>query len=192
MPRNASCDRQQDCNDMEIMHPSSPRCNSVVNVHQLSPLSNPPSISGASFSSKTRDHTHIPHSLLSQRSSRSISGGSLSRRSSPITPMTKLGETKSQLCLESDSRLHDILEDETPDMLKEASTPIKSVKASSPKQKRVSPPQSHLRELGSSSSGGLRSGRKFILKAVPSFPPLTPCIDSKRNDHADSGTSTRK
>ncbi|KAF7830270.1 protein tesmin/TSO1-like CXC 2 [Senna tora] len=172
MSRNAS----YDCNNVEIMNPSSPRCNSVV-----------PSKSSAPFSSKTRDQTHIPHSILPQGSSRSVSGGSLRWRSSPITPMTKLGETKSQQRLESDSKFHDI-----PDMLKEASTPVKSVKASSPKQKRVSPPHGHLRELGSSSSGGLRSGRKFILKAVPSFPPLTPCIDSKRNDHEDSGTSTCK
>ncbi|XP_054796275.1 uncharacterized protein LOC129301701 [Prosopis cineraria] len=175
MIRNASNDRQQDIN-MEIMDQSSPRCNSVAKVGQLA-ISNSQSMSSASFSTKTRDQTHIP---------RVLSGGSLRWRSSPITPMTKSGETKSLQCLESGSRLYDILEDETPEMLKEASTPIKSVKTSSPKQKRVSPPHSHLRELGSSSSGGLRSGRKFILKAVPSFPPLTPCIVSKTNDHGNS------
>lgn len=182
MLRNASNDWQQDCNSVEITDQSSPRCSSDANVHELT-HSNSQSMSSASLSSKTRDQTHVRHVL---------SGGSLRWRSSPITPMTKLGETKSQKCLESGSRLYDILEDETPDMLKEASTPVKSVKASSPKQKRVSPPQSNLRELGSGSSGGLRSGRKFILKAVPSFPPLTPCMDSKRNDHEDSGTSTSK
>ncbi|KAF2303868.1 hypothetical protein GH714_023989 [Hevea brasiliensis] len=70
-------------------------------------------------------------------------------------------------------------EDDTPEILKEASTPVTSVKASSPNKKRVSPPHKHIQDLRSSSSGGLKSGRKFILKAVPSFPPLTPCIDSK-------------
>lgn len=30
------------------------------------------------------------------------------------------------------------------------------------------------RELRSNSSGGLRSGRKFILQDVPCLPPLTP------------------
>ncbi|XP_028779281.1 CRC domain-containing protein TSO1 [Neltuma alba] len=179
MIRNASYDRQQDSNNMETTDQSSPRCNSVAKGGQLI-ISNSQSISGASFSTKTRDQTHIPLVL---------SGGSLRWRSSPITPMTKLGETKSLQCLESDSRLYDILEDETPELLKEASTPIKSVKTSSPKQKRVSPPHSHLRELGSSSSGGLRTGRKFILKAVPSFPPLTPCIASKANDHEKSENS---
>lgn len=174
--RNASYEWQQ-ASKQEMMDQSSTRCDSVAKVDHLA-ISNSQSMSNDSFSTKTKDQTHIM---------RILSGGSLRWRSSPITPMTKLGETKSLQCLESDSKLPDILEDETPEVLKEASTPTKSVKTSSPKQKRVSPPHSHLRGLGSSSSGGLRIGRKFILKAVPSFPPLTPCITSKaNNDHETS------
>nr|XP_027189568.1 protein tesmin/TSO1-like CXC 2 isoform X2 [Cicer arietinum] len=120
---------------------------------------------------------------------RQLSGGSLRwHSSSPITPSANFGD-------ESNGKLFDILEDETPDVLKETSTPIKSVKANSPIHKRVSPPQSHLLRIGSSSSGGgLRSGRKFILQSVPSFPPLTPCADSKVNcnSNEDSSNNAKK
>jgi hypothetical protein len=129
-----------------------------------------------------------PYQLSNRCDIRQLSGGSLRwRGSSPITPSANLDD-------ESDGKLFDIIEDETPDVLKEASTPIKSVKANSPIQKRVSPPQSHLLRIGSSSSGGLKSGRKFILQSVPSFPPLTPCADSKVlcNGNEDSGNSTDK
>lgn len=82
--------------------------------------------------------------------------------------MTRLSGTKSRQGVgHSGSEFDDILENETP------------VVVSSPNKKRVSPPHGHIHELGSGSSGGLRSGRKFILKSVPSFPPLTPCIDSR-------------
>lgn len=125
---------------------------------------------------------------------RQISGSSLRWRSSPITPKTNLCETQ-HLQGGEHNRLFDSLEDETPDVLKEASTPTKSVKANSPIQKRVSPPHSrHVLRIGSSSSGGLKNGRKFILQAVPSFPPLTPCVDSKVNcnGNEDSDKSARK
>ncbi|KAK4277150.1 hypothetical protein QN277_015192 [Acacia crassicarpa] len=178
---NASRDWPQDGNNIEVTDQSSPRFKSVAKVGQHT-ISHSQSMFSASLSTKSRDQTHIPRVLC---------GGSLRWRTSPITPMTKLGETKSLQCLESNSRLYDILEDETPEMLKEASTPMKSVKTSSPKQKRVSPPHGHLSELGSGSSGGLRSGRKFILKAVPSFPPLTPCITSKENGHENSENSNQ-
>lgn len=71
---------------------------------------------------------------------------------------------------------YDISDDDTPKILKESLTELNKVKVRSPNKKRISPPRIRLHELGSSS---LKSGRKFILKAVPSFPPLTPCIDSK-------------
>lgn len=69
-------------------------------------------------------------------------------------------------------------DDDTPEILGETSYPSKVVKVSSPNKKRVSPPQSRSR-LRSSSPTGLRNGRKFILHAVPSFPPLTPYHTSK-------------
>ena len=186
----ASFDWQVDCNNVDIMDQSSPD-NSVVNILQVTPLSNPESMSsGSLYTSSTKEGTNIPQSR-SQGCIRQLSGGSLCWRSSPNTPRTRLGEKHLQ-SLDSESRLFDIMEDETPDILKEGLTPIKSVKANSPNQKRVSPPHSHLRGLGSSSSGGFRSGRKFILKSVPSFPPLTPCVDSKGNNNEDLGNSGSK
>ncbi|BBG99044.1 Tesmin/TSO1-like CXC domain-containing protein, partial [Prunus dulcis] len=73
---------------------------------------------------------------------------------------------------------YDIPYDDTPEILEETSNPTKVVRASSPNQKRVSPPQSRYR-LRERSPTGLRSGRKFILQAMPSFPPLTPHRNSK-------------
>jgi len=43
------------------------------------------------------------------------------------------------------------------------------------------------RELRSSSSGGLRSGSKFILQDFPSFPPLTPYCKSQAGIHQNDG-----
>ncbi|OIW09275.1 hypothetical protein TanjilG_01246 [Lupinus angustifolius] len=174
----------------------SPTCNSAADV--LTPVSSYPP-EPISFSAITKESADIPQSRLSHAPIRHLSGGSLRWRSSPNTPRTRISETKYvDQSLESDSRrLFDILEDETPDILKEVSTPTNPVKANSPNQKRVSPPHghSHLRGLGlSSSGGGLKSGRKFILKAVPSFPPLTPCADSKGNDddHENLGNCSSK
>ncbi|XP_027333149.1 protein tesmin/TSO1-like CXC 2 [Abrus precatorius] len=181
----APYDSQIDCSNMNTVDQSSPN-NSGVILPQLIPVSNPESMSCASSSSsRTFERTNIPQSLLSQGSFRQLPGGSLRWRSSPVTPTTRAGETQYLQCPESDSRLFDILENDTPDILKEASTPITSVKVNSPTQKRVSPPQSHHHGIGSNSSGGLRSGRKFILQAVPPFPPLTPCVDSKGNSDED-------
>ncbi|ESW33219.1 hypothetical protein PHAVU_001G052500 [Phaseolus vulgaris] len=68
----------------------------------------------------------------------------------------------------------------------EASTLMTSVEVNSPSQKRVSPPQSGL------VSGGLRGGRRIILQSVPSFPPLSSCVDSKSNNNEDLGNSQSK
>ncbi|XP_050363583.1 protein tesmin/TSO1-like CXC 2 isoform X2 [Argentina anserina] len=121
-------------------------------------------------SEKSDNHMDTSHCL---------SGISLHSRSSPVTPMHPLGEMKSFQGFDSEKGHHDVLQDDTPEILKDTSNPIKSVKVSSPNKKRVSPPHSLNLELGTSTSGSLRSGRKFILRAVPSFPPLTPCIGSK-------------
>lgn len=58
-------------------------------------------------------------------------------------------------------------EDETPAILKGNVSPINSVKATSPNQKRVSPPQ-----FGTRLSPNHKGGRKLILKSIPSFPSL--------------------
>ncbi|KAI8547546.1 hypothetical protein RHMOL_Rhmol07G0204500 [Rhododendron molle] len=85
-------------------------------------------------------------------------------RNTPFTPVAQFSRTQLIRAVDYDEKLHDVLEDDMPDILKDDSTPLKVVKVSSPNKKRVSPP---------------RSSRKFILQAVPSFPPLTPRIDSK-------------
>lgn len=113
---------------------------------------------------------------------RNISSSSyLKWRSSPVSPMTQFGGTKLLEVTDFDHRLYSMLDDETPEILKETPPLPNAVKVSSPNKKRVSPPHhGHGSSVGSSSSAaGLRSGRKFILQAVPSFPPLTPTIDSE-------------
>lgn len=70
------------------------------------------------------------------------------------------------------------MQDDTTDIMEDAPASINTVKVISPSKKRVSPPHRQV-QLSSSSSNAVRTGRKFILKAVPSFPPLTPCIKSK-------------
>lgn len=174
-----SCCEGRDYSDTDIVDQFSSR-NSLVGLCDFPPVPGFPSMAVASSgSSRATDCTNVSRLQLCPRSGNLSSGGSLRWRSSPVTPMTQLGGTKSLQALDCDSRLSGIMEDDTPEILKDVSTPIKSVKVSSPSHKRVSPPHGHANELRSSSSGALKSGRKFILKAVPSFPPLTPCIDSK-------------
>ncbi|KAL6980179.1 hypothetical protein U1Q18_021825 [Sarracenia purpurea var. burkii] len=102
----------------------------------------------------------------------------LANPSYPITPVAQFDATKFQ-AVDTNEKLNGILDDDMPDILKDNSIPLNVVKVSSPNKKRISPPRSSLQELGSGSSIGLRSGRKFILQAVPSFPSLTPCTVSK-------------
>ncbi|KAF9681212.1 hypothetical protein SADUNF_Sadunf06G0201900 [Salix dunnii] len=171
--------QELDYNITEITGEFSPQFDGLADFSDHTPLLNPSSIMMASSaSSKTRDKANVSQPQVYPGSARLSSGSSLCWRSSPITPMTRLGETKNE-AQDSDCGLCDILEDDTPELLKDSSAPITSVKSSSPNKKRVSPPQSHIQESQSSSSAGLKSGRKFILKSVPSFPPLTPCLDSK-------------
>lgn len=171
--------QELDYNSTEMTGQFSPQFDGLADFSDQTPLLNPSSIMMASSaSSKTQDKANDSQPQVYPGSARLSPGSSLCWRSSPITPMTRLGETKNQ-AQESDCGLCDILEDDTPEILKDSSAPVTSVKSSSPNKKRVSPPQSHTREFQSSSSAGLKSGRKFILKSVPSFPPLTPCLDSK-------------
>ncbi|KAM3282178.1 hypothetical protein P3S67_025823 [Capsicum chacoense] len=102
-------------------------------------------------------------------------------RNSPMTPMTQFdGSGMNVLELLDSNKKPYVMEDDTPEILKESSIPQNGVKVNSPNKKRISPPHRHLNELGATSSGGgLKTGRKFILRAVPSFPPLTPCIECK-------------
>ncbi|XP_010519933.1 PREDICTED: protein tesmin/TSO1-like CXC 2 isoform X2 [Tarenaya hassleriana] len=97
---------------------------------------------------------------------------------------TPTGCSSTSLCTSptfgSGSGVFNVREDGyTHEILTDASMAIKPVKVCSPSRKRVSPPRSCLSQAGSSSSVPLRSGRKFILKALPPFPPLTPCVENK-------------
>ncbi|KAA8521532.1 hypothetical protein F0562_012205 [Nyssa sinensis] len=175
-----SCHQELDYDIAETVDEFSPRCDGIANICRLTMLPDPPTMAMASLTStKKRDWENVSRDQLCPGGDHFSSVSSLRWRSSPITPMPQLGSAKLLQVLDSDNKLYDILEDDTPEILKDTSTPLSAMKVSSPNKKRVSPPHGRLHEHGSSSSAGLRSGRKFILQAVPSFPPLTPCIDLK-------------
>ncbi|PIA42520.1 hypothetical protein AQUCO_02000165v1 [Aquilegia coerulea] len=154
----------------------SPRWDGFEDICDLTPLPQTSSKAKAILSpSNSRDSGKV--SQIQLQGSVRLSG-SLRWRSSPITPTPQLGESKLRQEPDSDVGCA-ILEDDTPDILKDTHTPIKTVKASSPNQKRVSPPHNHLHNLRSSPSPGLKSGRKFVLQSISSFPPLTPYSDPK-------------
>ncbi|XP_047944434.1 uncharacterized protein LOC125191020 isoform X2 [Salvia hispanica] len=111
--------------------------------------------------------------------SAACSRSSLVWRGSPITPMAEFSGNKVLQEDEFEFGLSNTVQDDTPEILKDSPTPLNTVKANSPNKKRVSPPHDQPPEYTSSTSADLRTASKFILKAVPSFPPLTPCIDSK-------------
>ncbi|GAB2269193.1 hypothetical protein Dimus_004122 [Dionaea muscipula] len=75
------------------------------------------------------------------------------------------------------------ISNEIPKMLKDPSTPIKSVKISSPNKKRISPPHINKNQLGSNSLGGLRS-KRLLMQAVP-----PPCINSKQQTSVNKSES---
>ncbi|XP_065850224.1 protein tesmin/TSO1-like CXC 2 [Euphorbia lathyris] len=170
--------QEMDYNVSEMMDQFSPRGNALADICDLTSSQNSIATLASSASSNTKGCVSGSRLQLCSGSSQFSSGRSLRWRSSPITPMPQLGETKNQ-DHDSDSGLYDILGDETPEILKEASTPIPSLKATSPNKKRVSPPHNHVHGIRPSSAVGLRSGRKFILTAISSSPSLTPCDQSK-------------
>lgn len=101
--------------------------------------------------------------------------------SSQMTSVVPSGQNKPPVDLDSGSRCYNISEDDDmPEILKEHSISFSEGRVRSPNKKRVSPPYNRFGELRSgSSSTGLRGGRKFILKAVSSFPPIAPCTNLK-------------
>lgn len=70
-------------------------------------------------------------------------------------------------------------DDETPRILRETASPLGGVKISSPNKKRVSPPHY---DMGSSPNR--KSGRRLILRSIPSLPSLAifPASDPPEND----------
>ncbi|XP_052210666.1 CRC domain-containing protein TSO1-like isoform X2 [Diospyros lotus] len=184
------------CSNVETVGDLSPQYSGLANLCDLSMLPNPPSMAiDYSASTTTSDWTITSRDQFSPGNGHFSSLSSLRWQSPSVTPVSKFGGIKLLQSFDSNEKLNNILEDDTPELLKDTSSPANSVKVSSPNKKRVSPPHSRLHELGSSSSAaGLRNGRKFILRAVPSFPPLTPSIDSKDtsshgiNDRQESST----
>ncbi|RWW14661.1 hypothetical protein GW17_00021552 [Ensete ventricosum] len=156
----------------------SPGWDGFPDICNFSPLPYPPpSNDGASVSFKTKE-PKILHTRLFQGSS--LVGTPLCWHSSPVTPLPQFGKSKILSEPDSDNGPNKSVEDDAPEVLKDPCSPIKAVMASSPKQKRVSPPKRLFQETRSSSSSGLKSGRKFILQSVPSFPPLTPYSKNSR------------
>lgn len=185
---SGSFNQVADNNDAEneTVDEFSPRRDSLLNLCRLTPISSPRMKAGSSSeSSKAMDNictSIIPAFPVSNH----LAGNSRRWHCSPVTPATQLVGAKSCEDPMSDVGLSAILGDDTPEVLKDNPTAAKSVKVSSPSRKRVSPPHNHLHGLNTSSSVALKSGRKFILKAVPAFPPLTPCIGSKGSSGENS------
>lgn len=93
--------------------------------------------------------------------------GSLSLLRSPATPMAQSSASRHLKVIDLDGEPSNTMQDDTPDILKDSHAPHNAVKSSSPNKKRVSPPHAPRHGPGLSLNG-LRTGRKFILKAIPS------------------------
>ncbi|WCJ40616.1 Tesmin/TSO1-like CXC domain-containing protein [Euphorbia peplus] len=122
------------------------------------------------FPSKWEEFPNISLSPLSYQSNVSHNGSSLwsstaiSRQdtSSDLTPHLHGRKVLSEI--NTDSIFYNILEG---DSIPNTSTPWKQVQASSPNQKRLSPPQFQAQDLRSSSSHGLKNVNKFTLSPSP-------------------------
>lgn len=163
------------------------RGNNSLNTHH-----NPRSMAVACLTSQTTKV--MTNDTSCQPCPQSGSFSSLSSRqlcSSPLTSVVPFCENKLPMDLDSDSRCYSISEDDDiPEVLKEHPISFSEVKVRSPNKKRVSPPHDCFREIRSSSSiTALGGGRKFVLKAVPSFPPLAPCTGGKSSPSKPALTS---
>ncbi|KAL5975272.1 hypothetical protein ACLOJK_031951 [Asimina triloba] len=163
--------------------PFSSRCDRYTGIFDISPLQRPQH-SKATTASASDSGCPLKESRVQLcHGSSGLSTSACLQHDSPITPTARFRACKIVKHKDYDSETSNFSEDETPDILKDTCSPTKAVKTSSPNQKRVSPPHNCLRELRRmSSSPGLRSGRKFILQSVPSFPPLTPYSDPKGSE----------
>lgn len=154
--------------------------NSLINLSQLTVPSN-------------NHHASVVSSYSSSLSKSSgVSGGSRSTRivinGSRICRTSHVEVTPSTIHNENLTTAED--DDDIPEiLLKEASSSTPTTKSianvHSPSRKRVSPPHGHhlLHQQSSSSIEVIKTGRKFILKALP--PPLTPCLQSKTHIQED-------
>ncbi|KAK9130820.1 hypothetical protein Sjap_011307 [Stephania japonica] len=169
-------DQELACDTTLTVDQFSHSCNELEDSCDLMPLLAPPSsVATSSSVSNTKECPAIAR--LQLHSSIRLSG-SFRLHAGSVTPIHHLGGSE----LQQKPGTHGgycFTEDDTPEILKDSSTPIKAIKANSPNRKRVSPPHSRFNELRPSSSPSLRSGRKFVLQSIPSFPPLTPYSDPK-------------
>ncbi|XP_023881872.2 CRC domain-containing protein TSO1 isoform X2 [Quercus suber] len=167
----------------------SPTWQGLADIRSLAPCS------GALMfaSSNIRDCSKVSQTKLQRGSSIQPQAGSLQWNYSPVILTPQLRDSKGSHELTSDSALCDIMEEEDMrEILKDTSTPLKAVKASSLNQKQVMPPHYRSDSQRSSSPHGTRSVRKFILQTMPPFPPLTPYsnskgrVNQKENDQKDN------
>lgn len=152
----------------------------LVDITNMTPLPHPSSGVWTPSSSNTSDYSKVSGAKLYPGSRfQSSAPSSFHWNCSPDSLIEQLCENKTSHSLNSNNAFYDLIDDDTPQMLKENSTPNRAVKASSRNQKHDSPPQFPSQGLSSGSPHGLRGGRKFILQSMPSFPPLTPYSKSK-------------
>ncbi|XP_068648595.1 uncharacterized protein [Aristolochia californica] len=174
--------QELDCHMAAKMSPFTPRWEGLADIYDISPLAcyhhSGSAGSASSDASYCQKDVHAP---VSHGNVHLSGGGPFKWRNSPVTPVAHFGGTKFVIEPDKDRELCNTPEDETPDILKETHSPIKAVKVSSPNQKRVSPPHNRMQELRSSTSP-VKSGRKFILQSVPSFPPLSPYSEPKGSE----------
>ncbi|MCL7025519.1 hypothetical protein MKW94_012210 [Papaver nudicaule] len=176
-----TCDLELECSVAGRVDPILQRHDEPADFCDLTPLPN--IISRAKASSSASNTTGSAKASQGRFNLGSVSLSSLAPhrwRGSPVTPLPRLGVNKFPQEPDSEnSMLCQIQEDDTPEILKDSRTPIKAVKASSPNQKRVSPPQNNSPEPRLTCSPSLKSGRKFVLQSISAFPPLTPYSDPK-------------
>ncbi|GAB4837079.1 hypothetical protein Ancab_001991 [Ancistrocladus abbreviatus] len=154
--------------DLEEIH------DGLVNACHFTSYLNPfPTTMVASTYSNGSDLKNI------SQSSHLLLSSSLHWHSSPITPITHLGGSKYVQDLDLSSKHCDILGANIPDILKDSSTLVSSVKVCSLSKKRVSLVHNRRDEPRLSPLKGLRGGRRFILHAVPCFQPFIPCAISE-------------
>ncbi|KAI4376916.1 hypothetical protein MLD38_014621 [Melastoma candidum] len=148
----------------------------------LAPLSSPTTMKSSSGSTKTEPAHftirlgggHAPSRFLWR-------GGSLE------TPGNVSGGENYHLDDNLSGKVYWNLGDDAPGVPKDVPSPPKPVIVSSPNRKRVSSPHKQVQEHHLTPSTALRSGGKFILKAVPSFPPLTPLGEPRNNTSEPHG-----
>ncbi|KAJ8423389.1 hypothetical protein Cgig2_003774 [Carnegiea gigantea] len=128
-------------------------------------------------SSKLMDLRHVPGPDTS--GSELPPPSSLLRwRSSTMTPVTESARSEYLQDFDPGSKHSHMLEDDTPEILKDSATCSGSVKVRSPNKKRVSPPHHH-----TASPDSLKICHKYVLKAVSRFPPLTPYSRNSADDN---------